>query len=40
MKAHLAKAGFVLEEAIERDPYPEQIEAQTRRAYLLACKPE
>jgi ubiquinone/menaquinone biosynthesis C-methylase UbiE len=34
----LSEAGFVLEEAIERDPYP-HIEAQTRRAYLFARRP-
>lgn len=38
MKADLQMAGFELEEAVERDPYPE-IEVQTRRAYLFARKP-
>lgn len=38
MKAYLRKAGLELEEAIERDPYPE-IEVQTRRAYIFARKP-
>jgi trans-aconitate methyltransferase len=38
MKAYLTKAGFELEEVIERDPYPD-IEAQTRRAYVFAKKP-
>jgi SAM-dependent methyltransferase len=38
MKAYLTKAGFELEEVIERDPYPE-IEVQTRRAYIFARKP-
>jgi SAM-dependent methyltransferase len=38
MKAHLSAAGFELEEAIERDPYPD-IEVQTRRAYIFAKKP-
>ena len=39
MKAWLEGAGFVLEEAIERDPYPAPIEVATRRAYLFARKP-
>jgi ubiquinone/menaquinone biosynthesis C-methylase UbiE len=38
MKDDLRMAGFELEEAIERDPYPD-IEVQTRRAYLFAKKP-
>ncbi len=39
MKAFLQEAGFELEEAIERDPYPD-VEHQSRRAYLFARKPE
>jgi SAM-dependent methyltransferase len=35
----LVRAGFVAVEAIERDPYPE-VEYPSRRAYLLARKPE
>jgi ubiquinone/menaquinone biosynthesis C-methylase UbiE len=38
MKVDLQMAGFELEEAVERDPYPE-IEVQTRRAYIFARKP-
>ncbi len=38
MKSCLTQAGFEIEEAIERDPYP-NIEVQTRRAYLFARKP-
>jgi ubiquinone/menaquinone biosynthesis C-methylase UbiE len=38
MKVDLQIAGFELEEAVERDPYPE-IEVQTRCAYLFAKKP-
>jgi ubiquinone/menaquinone biosynthesis C-methylase UbiE len=38
MKVDLQMAGFELEEAVERDPYPE-IEVQTHRAYLFARKP-
>jgi SAM-dependent methyltransferase len=33
----LAEAGFVIEKAVERDPYPE-VEYQSRRAYILARK--
>jgi hypothetical protein len=33
----LRAAQFVVEEIIERDPYPE-VEAQTRRGYILARK--
>ncbi len=39
MAGYLRDAGFLVEEAVERDPYPE-IEAQTRRAYILARKPD
>lgn len=39
MKDWLLTAGFALEEAIERDPYAEGVEAQTRRAYLFARRP-
>ena len=35
VKAHLKTAGFKLEEAIERDPYPD-VEYQSRRGYILA----
>jgi ubiquinone/menaquinone biosynthesis C-methylase UbiE len=34
----LARAGFVVVEAIERDPYPD-VEYPSRRAYVFACKP-
>jgi SAM-dependent methyltransferase len=37
MKSHLADAGFVLEEVIERDPYAE-VEYPSRRAYIFARK--
>ncbi len=37
IKGYLQTAGFHLEEAIERDPYPEH-EVQTRRAYIFARK--
>jgi SAM-dependent methyltransferase len=35
----LVRAGFVVVEVIERDPYPE-VEYPSRRAYLFARKPE
>ena len=35
IKDYLKAAGFVLEEVIERDPYPE-VEYQSRRAYIFA----
>ena len=38
MKRYLESAGFEIEEVIERDPYKD-VEAQTRRAYVLAQKP-
>lgn len=39
MKDYLRTAGFELEEAIERDPYSEEVEYQSRRAYIFARKP-
>jgi SAM-dependent methyltransferase len=38
MKDCLLQAGFVLDEVIERDPYPE-VEYQSRRAYIFARNP-
>ncbi|HEX6729495.1 MAG TPA: class I SAM-dependent methyltransferase [Pyrinomonadaceae bacterium] len=38
MKNHLVRAGFMLEEVIERDPYP-GVEYQSRRAYIFAHTP-
>ena len=38
MKGYLKKAGFDLQEVIERDPYP-GVEYQSRRAYIFAKKP-
>jgi uroporphyrinogen-III synthase/SAM-dependent methyltransferase len=32
-------AGFVIEEIIEREPYPPDVEYQSRRAYMFARKP-
>lgn len=39
MKSYLTSAGFELTEVIERDPYPEDVEHQSRRAYIFAQKP-
>lgn len=38
MKDYLRRAGFELEEVIERDPYTEDVEFQSRRAYIFARK--
>ena len=40
MKKYLVAAGFELAEVIERDPYPEAVEHQSRRAYIFARKVE
>ena len=34
----LEAAGFAIEEIIERDPYPPEVEYQSRRAYIFARK--
>ena len=39
MKEYLNVAGFDVEEVIERDPYPPEVEYQSRRAYIFARKP-
>ena len=39
MKASIQAAGLLLEEVIQRDPYPD-VEAATQRAYIFARKPE
>ena len=38
VKDYLRTAGFLLEEVITRDPYPEGVEYQSRRAYIFARK--
>jgi len=38
LEAHLTAAGFVVDEVVVREPYPE-VEVATRRAYLMAHKP-
>jgi SAM-dependent methyltransferase len=39
IRRYLEAAGFIVEETIERDPYPPEVEHQSRRAYLFARKP-
>jgi ubiquinone/menaquinone biosynthesis C-methylase UbiE len=39
MTGYLRAAGFEIEEIIERDPYPEAVEHQSRRSYIFARKP-
>ncbi|CUS04889.2 Methylase involved in ubiquinone/menaquinone biosynthesis (fragment) [Candidatus Promineifilum breve] len=38
MVGYLEQAGFLVEEVGEREPYPPDVEHQSRRAYLLARK--
>ncbi len=38
IRTRLEQAGFTVEEAIQRDPYPD-VEVATQRAYLFARKP-
>ncbi len=40
MVGYLREAGFDVEDVTERDPYPPEVEYQSRRAYVLACRPE
>lgn len=35
---YLTDAGFFIEDSLERDPYPPEVEYQSRRAYILARK--
>jgi ubiquinone/menaquinone biosynthesis C-methylase UbiE len=39
IRRHLKAAGLVIEEVIEREPYPPDVEYQSRRAYIFARKP-
>jgi ubiquinone/menaquinone biosynthesis C-methylase UbiE len=39
IQQQLEQAGFAIEEMIERDPYPPDVEYQSRRAYIFARKP-
>lgn len=36
MESYLIEAGFAVDDIIERDPYPPEVEYQSRRAYVLA----
>ena len=38
MNGCLKPADFEIEEIIERDPYPEPVEHQSRRSYIFARK--
>ncbi len=38
MLSYLQAAGFLIDEVVEREPYPE-VEAQTQRVYVFAHKP-
>lgn len=38
VRQHLTDTGFDVTEVIEREPYDESVEAQTKRAYLFARK--
>ena len=39
IRKDLETSGLVVEEIIERDPYSEDVEYQSRRAYIFARKP-
>jgi SAM-dependent methyltransferase len=39
MAGYLTSAGFVIEEIIEREPYPD-VEHQSRRSYIFARRPQ
>jgi SAM-dependent methyltransferase len=40
IRHYLEGAGFAVEEVLERGPYPPEVEYQSRRAYMLARKPD
>jgi len=40
IQRELEEAGLAVEEIIERDPHPPEVEHQSRRAYILARRPE
>ena len=40
MVVYLRSAGYEIEEIIERDPYPEAVEHQSRRSYIFTRKPK
>jgi ubiquinone/menaquinone biosynthesis C-methylase UbiE len=39
VRGSIERAGFEIEEIIERDPYAPEVEYQSRRAYIFAQKP-
>lgn len=39
IREHLERAGFVIEEVVERGPYAPEVEYQSHRAYIFARKP-
>jgi ubiquinone/menaquinone biosynthesis C-methylase UbiE len=39
VQRNLEAAGFAVQEIIEREPYAPEVEHQSRRAYIFACKP-
>jgi len=39
IKRYLEASGFEVEEIIERGPYAPDVEHQSQRAYIFACKP-
>jgi len=39
IKSYLEAAGFAIVEVLEREPYPPEVEYQSRRAYIFARKP-
>src|SRR5207248_7092375 len=39
VERYLGLVGFAIEDSLERDPYAPQVEYQSRRAYIRACKP-
>lgn len=40
LRRELETAGFTVEELLERDPYPPEVEYQSRRVYLTASLPK
>jgi SAM-dependent methyltransferase len=40
IRRHIEATGLVVEEIIEREPYPLEVEYQSRRAYIFARKPD
>jgi SAM-dependent methyltransferase len=38
IRQYVERVGFAIEESLERDPYPPEVEHQSRRAYIFARK--